>query len=45
MYCGFGVQLEKGNNRFQSLAKTHPVQYEYFKTNFKDLMEKFEIAA
>lgn len=44
MYCGFGVQLEKGNNRFQILAKTHPIQYDYFKTNFGNLMEIFEIA-
>ena len=44
MYCGVGVQLEKGNNRFQILAKTHPIQYDYFKTNFGNLMEIFEIA-
>ena len=29
VYCGFGVHLEKGETRFQRLAKTHPRQYEY----------------
>lgn len=29
IFCGFGVQLEKGETRFQQLAKTHPRQYEY----------------
>ena len=29
VYCGFGVHLEKGETRFQRLAKTHPKQYEY----------------
>ena len=29
VYCGFGFHLEKGETRFQSLAKTHPRQYEY----------------
>lgn len=29
MFCAFGVHLEKGETRFQMLAKTHPKQYEY----------------
>ncbi len=29
IFCGFGVHLEKGETRFQSLSRTHPRQYEY----------------
>lgn len=29
VFCGFGLHLEKGETRFQRLAKTHPKQYEY----------------
>lgn len=29
IFCGFGVHKEKGETRFQKLAKTHPKQYEY----------------
>lgn len=29
IYCGYGCHLEKGETRFQRLAKTHPKQYEY----------------
>ena len=29
IFCGFGCHLEKGETRFQKLAKTHPRQYEY----------------
>lgn len=29
VYCGFGFHLDKGETRFQRLAKTHPKQYEY----------------
>lgn len=29
IYCSFGCHLEKGETRFQRLAKTHPRQYEY----------------
>lgn len=29
MFCGFGVHLEKGQNRFQRMALTHPKQYDY----------------
>lgn len=29
MFCAFGAHLEKGETRFQRLARTHPKQYEY----------------
>ena len=29
IFCGFGFHLDKGETRFQRLAKTHPKQYEY----------------
>lgn len=29
VYCAFGLHLEKGETRFQRLARTHPRQYEY----------------
>ena len=29
VFCGFGLHLEKGETRFQRLARTHPKQYEY----------------
>lgn len=29
VFCGFGFHMEKGETRFQRLAKTHPRQYEY----------------
>lgn len=29
VFCGFGAHLEKGETRFQRLARTHPRQYEY----------------
>ena len=29
IYCAYGAHLEKGETRFQLLAKTHPKQYEY----------------
>lgn len=45
MYCGFGVQLElDGYNRYQKLKKTHPVQYDYFITNFGSLMTQFNVS-
>ena len=43
MYCGFGVHLEKGKNRFQLLAATHPIQYKYFAKNFGVFMMELEI--
>ena len=29
IFCGFGFHLDKGETRFQMLARTHPRQYEY----------------
>ena len=29
IFCGFGFHLDRGETRFQRLAKTHPRQYEY----------------
>jgi 3'-phosphoadenosine 5'-phosphosulfate sulfotransferase (PAPS reductase)/FAD synthetase len=29
MFCMFGVHLEKGTNRFQRMAISHPKQYDY----------------
>jgi len=29
MFCMFGVHLEKGENRFQRMKKTHPKQWDY----------------
>ena len=29
IFCAFGAYLDKGETRFQRLAKTHPKQYEY----------------
>lgn len=29
VYCPFGMHLEKGETRFQRLAKTHPKQYDF----------------
>ena len=29
MFCMFGVHLEKGGNRFQRMARTHPAQYKF----------------
>jgi len=32
IFCAFGFHLEKGETRFQMLARTHPRQYEYCMT-------------
>lgn len=29
IFCGFGFHLDKGETRFQRLARTHPRQYDY----------------
>lgn len=29
IFCGFGCHMEKGENRFQRMKKTHPRQYDY----------------
>lgn len=44
MYCGFGAHLEPGNNRFQRLKQTHPVQYSYLINHFETLLIEFEVA-
>ena len=45
MYCGFGVHLEPPEkNRYKRLHETHPLQYDYFITNFGGLMIQFNIA-
>lgn len=44
MFCGFGVHLEpQGENRYQRLKQTHPVQYSYFSKHFGTLMISFQI--
>jgi len=35
MFCMYGIQLEKGLNRFQKMAKTHPKLYKYCIKNLK----------
>ena len=35
MFCMFGVQLEKGENRFQKMKRTHPKIYNYCINNLK----------
>lgn len=39
IFCGFGVHLEKGENRYQRLEKTHPKLHDYCmnKLGFKDV--------
>ena len=29
MFCMYGVHMEKGENRFQRMSRTHPKQYDY----------------
>lgn len=29
MFCGFGAHLEKGENRFECMRRTHPKHYEF----------------
>lgn len=44
MFCGFGVQHEPtNNNRYHKLKETHPAQYNYFVSNFGNLMIEFDI--
>ena len=33
IWCGFGVHMEKGDNRFQQLKKTHPQLHKYCMEN------------
>lgn len=41
IFCGFGLHLEKGENRFQRLEKSHPQLHNYCmdKLGFKDVCE------
>ena len=45
IFCGFGVHLEKGQNRYQRLEETHPQLHEYCmeKLGFKDVCEYMNI--
>lgn len=45
IFCGFGVHLEKGENRYQRLQKTHPKLYDYCmnKLGFKDVCNYMNI--
>ena len=41
VFCGFGVHLEKGENRYQRLERTHPQLHDYCmnKLGFKEVCE------
>ena len=45
IFCGFGVHLEKGENRYQRLERTHPQLHDYCmnKLGFKDVCEFMNI--
>lgn len=45
IFCGFGVHLEKGKNRYQRLEETHPKLHDYCmnKLGFKDVCEYMNI--
>ncbi|AEI74434.1 phosphoadenosine phosphosulfate reductase [Clostridium phage phiCP34O] len=45
IFCGFGVHLEKGKNRYQRLEQTHPKLHDYCmnKLGFKDVCEYLNI--
>ena len=45
VFCGFGVHLEKGENRYQRLEKTHPQLHDYCmnKLGFKEVCEFMDI--
>lgn len=45
VFCGFGVDLEKGENRYQRLEKTHPQLHDYCmnKLGFKEVCEYMNI--
>lgn len=45
MFCMFGVHLEKGENRFQRMYRTHPKQYKYCmdKLGLKRVLEYLRI--
>lgn len=45
IFCGFGVHLEKGQNRYQQLEETHPQLHKYCMNNlgFKEVCEYMNI--
>lgn len=45
VFCGFGIHLETGENRFQRLEKTHPQLHDYCmnKLGFKEVCEYMNI--
>lgn len=45
IYCGFGVHLEKGINRYQRLKRTHPQLFDYcmYKLGFKEVCDRMGI--
>ena len=45
IFCGFGIHLEKGKNRYQRLEETHPKLHDYCmnKLGFKDVCEYMNI--
>ena len=45
VFCGFGVHLEKGENRYQKLKKTHPKLHDYCmnKLGFKEVCELINV--
>lgn len=47
MFCMFGVHLEKGENRFQRLRKTHPKVHEYCMTKLgiKKVLDYIDVAS
>jgi len=45
MFCMFGVHLEKGENRFQRMSITHPLQYKFCMENLglKEVLKYMKI--
>lgn len=45
VFCGFGIHLEKGENRYQRLERTHPQLHDYCmnKLGFKEVCEYMDI--
>lgn len=45
VFCGFGIHLEKGQNRYQRLEETHPQLHNYCmdKLGFKEVCEFMDI--
>jgi len=45
MFCMFGAHLEKGENRFQRMSRTHPKQYQFCmdKLGLKQVLEYLNI--